>query len=196
MDLKGKKIGIAVTGSFCTIDQAVYQAEILCEMGAELYPIFSENVQNMDTKFGKKGQWEEEFTRICKRKVIKTIPEAEPIGPKSYLDCLIILPCTGNTLSKLVHGITDTTVLMAAKAHLRSDKPVVLAVCTNDGLSKNAQNIGAALGDHNLYLVPFAQDDPIKKPFSVVANIDLVPETIMAALEHKQIQPKIGRAHV
>lgn len=193
MDLSGKKIGFAVTGSFCTLGIALAEAKKLVEAGAEVYPIFSENVQSMDTKFGLAKDWQEQFTQVCQREIIRTIVEAEPIGPKGYLDCLVIAPCTGNTMGKLVGGITDGPVLMATKAHLRNNKPVVVAVATNDGLSKNGKNIGALLNEHNIYMVPFGQDDPLKKPFSVIANMTLLAETIVCALAGKQLQPILDK---
>lgn len=193
MDLRGKHIGFAVTGSFCTLGKALVQVERLVNAGALVYPIFSENVQLMDTKFGPAQYWRENFTRICGREIISSIVQAEPIGPTNYLDLLVIAPCTGNTLGKLVNGITDGPVLMATKAHLRNNKPVVVAVATNDGLSKNGKNIGAMLNEHNMYMVPFGQDDPIKKPFSVNANMDLLLETIEFALENKQLQPILDK---
>ena len=192
MNLKGKNIGFAVTGSFCTISQALKLAKELKAAGAELYPIFSEPVQKLDTKFGTASNWEKEFTRISGRPIIKTIVEAEPIGPGNFLDCMVVVPCSGNTLSKMANGITDGPVLMAVKAHLRNEKPVVIAVSTNDGLGKSLQNIAAMLNSKHIYMVPFAQDDPVKKPSSLVARIDQAKATIELALERKQIQPIIS----
>lgn len=193
MTLEGKNIGFAVTGSFCTLERVLVQVEALVEMGANVYPIFSENVQKFDTKFGLASYWDEKFTQICGRDIIKTIVQAEPIGPKSYLDCLVIAPCTGNTLGKLANGITDGPVLMASKAHLRNNKPVVVALATNDGLSKNGKNIGALLNEQNFYMVPFTQDDPIHKPFSLIANMEKIPQTIISALDGKQLQPILDK---
>lgn len=189
MNLEGKRIGLALTGSFCTLAQVLEEAKALRAAGAELYPIFSENVQILDTKFGPASYWREAFGTVCEHEMITDIVQAEPIGPKSYLDLMLIAPCTGNTLAKLTQGITDSAVLMATKAHLRNDKPVVLAVATNDGLSRNLKNIAAMLAEKNIYLVPFGQDDPIKKPFSLVAKMPLIIDTVSNALEGRQLQP-------
>lgn len=189
MTLKGKKVGFAVTGSFCTLSRALDAARMLKEAGADLYPIFSEAVQTLDTKFGLAEEWETEFRELCGRDIIKTIVQAEPIGPGNFLDCMAVVPCSGNTLSKMAHGITDGPVPMAVKAHLRNGNPVVLAVSTNDGLSKSLSNIATMLNSKNIFLVPFAQDDPVKKPFSLVADIAQTRDTVEMALEGKQIQP-------
>lgn len=193
MNLKGKKIGFAVTGSFCTLTQALAAAEMLKEEGADLYPVFSEAVQTMDTKFGQAAYWEQAFKDVCGRKIIKTVVDAEPIGPGNFLDCMAVVPCSGNTLSKLAGGITDSPVLMAVKAHLRNGRPTVLAISTNDGLSKNLQNIAGLLNSKNIYLVPFEQDDPVKKPYSLVARMEMTKETVELALEGAQIQPIIAK---
>lgn len=196
MNIKGKKIGLAVTGSFCTISQALELAKELKEAGADLYPIFSESVQNMDTKFASASDWEKEFNQICNKDIIKTIVDAEPIGPGNFLDCMAVVPCSGNTLGKMANGITDSPVLMAVKAHLRNEKPVVIAVSTNDGLGKSLQNIAVMLNSKHVFMVPFSQDDPAKKPSSLVAQIALTKDTIELALEGKQIQPVITRPSV
>ncbi len=193
MDLKGKKIGFAVTGSFCTLKRALDAAKSLAEAGADLYPVFSEAVQIMDTKFGLAEDWEQAFEEVCGRKIIKTVVDAEPIGPGNFLDCMVVVPCSGNTLSKLASGITDGPVLMAVKANLRNGKPAVLAISTNDGLSKNLQNIAGVINSKNIYLVPFSQDDPVKKPYSLVAQIEMTKETVELALEGKQIQPVLTK---
>lgn len=193
MDLKGKKLGFAVTGSFCTLKRALAAAESLKAAGAELYPIFSEPVSQMDTKFGLAADWEKAFVDVCGREIIKTIVTAEPIGPGNFLDCMVVVPCSGNTLSKLANGITDGPVLMAVKANLRNDKPVVLAISTNDGLSKSLQNIAGVINSKNIFLVPFNQDDPVKKPYSLVAQIEMTKETVELALDGRQIQPVITR---
>ena len=148
---------------------------------------------NTDTRFGKAKEWYEKFKNASENEIITSIVEAEPIGPKNYLDCVVIAPCTGNTLGKLANGITDGPVLMAAKAHLRNLKPVVIGISTNDGLSNNAKNIGLLLNAKNIYFIPFGQDDPINKPNSLVANMKLLSETIVAALEGKQLQPILNR---
>lgn len=193
MELKNKKIGFAITGSFCTLSAALSEAKKLKDAGADLYPIFSENVQHTDTRFGEASYWQDEFLKISGNPIIKTIVEAEPIGPKNYLDCVVIAPCSGNTLSKLMNGITDGPVLMAAKAELRNNKPVIVAISTNDGLSKNAGNIASILNTRNFYLVPFSQDDPEKKPNSLISHMPLLAETIGMALDHKQLQPVLAR---
>lgn len=189
MDIKGKKIGFAVTGSFCTLNRALNAAQSLKKAGAELYPIFSDSVWQMNTKFGLTAEWEQRFSSLCGREVIKTIVEAEPIGPGNFLDIMAVVPCSGNTLSKMAHGITDGPVLMAVKAHLRNQKPVVLAVSTNDGLGRSMQNIATLMGSKNIYMVPFSQDDPVKKPYSLVADMEATKATVESALDGIQIQP-------
>ena len=189
MDIKGKKIGFAVTGSFCTLNRALNAAQSLKKAGAELYPIFSDSVWQMNTKFGLAAEWEQRFSSLCGREVIETIVEAEPIGPGNFLDIMAVVPCSGNTLSKMAHGITDGPVLMAVKAHLRNQKPVVLAVSTNDGLGRSMQNIATLMGSKNIYMVPFSQDDPVKKPYSLVADMEATKATVESALDGIQIQP-------
>lgn len=189
MDIKGKKIGFAVTGSFCTLNRALNAAQSLKKAGAELYPIFSDSVWQMNTKFGLAAEWEQRFSSLCGREVIKTIVEAEPIGPGNFLDIMAVVPCSGNTLSKMAHGITDGPVLMAVKAHLRNQKPVALAVSTNDGLGRSMQNIATLMGSKNIYMVPFSQDDPAKKPYSLVADMEATKATVESALDGIQIQP-------
>lgn len=189
MNLNGKKVGFASTGSFCTLDRALHAAETLKEAGAELYPIFSQPVLTMDTKFGPAAHWSDAFQEVCQKEIITTIVDAEPIGPGNFLDCMAVVPCSGNTLSKLANGVTDGAVTMAVKAHLRNGKPVVLAISTNDGLGKSLQNIATMLNSKNIYLVPFTQDDPVKKPYSLVADMTLTRDTIELAMEGRQIQP-------
>lgn len=191
MELKGKHIGLAITGSFCTF--AVIEKEILHlkETGASLYPIFSGNVQTTDSRFGDTGEFMKRISELTGQPPILKVEEAEPIGPKSYLDILLIAPCTGNTLAKLAHGITDTPVLMAAKAHLRNGKPLVISISTNDALGMNFKNIGELYNAKNIYFVPFGQDDPVKKPGSMTARTGLIEDTLKEALEGRQIQPVI-----
>jgi dipicolinate synthase subunit B len=191
MKLAGKKIGFAITGSHCTIEKILPEVQNLVDEGAVVYPILSESVQSTDTRFGLARFWAEELQRITGNKPITNIVEAEPIGPKKYIDVLIIAPCTGNTLSKLSQSITDGTVLMAAKAHLRNQKPLVIALSTNDGLGNNARNISVLLTTKNIYFVPFGQDDPLNKPNSLVAHFDLILDTILGANDGKQVQPLI-----
>jgi len=191
MSLKGKKVGFAVTGSHCTFEKVLPEAQKIIDKGAEVIPIMSESVQFTDTRFGLASKWYEELQRITGQKPITSIVEAEPIGPQVYFDALIIAPCTGNTLSKLALGITDGTVLMAAKAHLRNQRPLIIAISTNDGLGNNAKNISILLNSKNIYFVPFGQDDPFKKPNSLIAQFTKITDTLLAALEGKQIQPII-----
>ena len=193
MELQGKKIGLAVTGSFCTLAKVVEEAKRLKEQGAELYPVFSEKVQTVDSRFGTAKHWRETFQNLCGREIITNIVEAEPIGPQNMLDIMVIAPCTGNTLAKLAYGLTDGAVPMAAKAHMRNNKPLVLAIATNDGLSRNAKNIAAMLEEKNVFVVPFSQDDPVKKPFSIVAEMSLLLDTIVCALAGKQLQPILAK---
>ncbi|HIS62814.1 MAG TPA: dipicolinate synthase subunit B [Candidatus Scybalomonas excrementigallinarum] len=191
MDLKGKKIGIAFTGSFCTYKNAMEELEKLVNTGADVQCIFSENAQTIDSRFGKAKEFLEQAKELTGNPIMKTIAQAEPIGPKGLLDLLVIFPCTGNTIAKLANGITDTPVLMAAKAHLRNEKPLVISISTNDALGMNMKNIGLLLNAKNIYFLPFGQDDPMKKPNSMIAHTELLIPTIQKALENKQYQPLI-----
>ena len=191
MNFKDKNIGYALTGSFCTFKDTIEQIKKLVELKANVYPVFSFNSQNIDTRFGKAKDFMEEIESITGNKIIKTIEQAEPIGPRNYLDAFIIAPCTGNTLAKLNNGICDTPVLMACKAHIRNNKPVIIAVSTNDALGANMENIGGMINKKNIYFVPFGQDDYIKKPKSIVAHFPEIPKTIYKALNGEQIQPII-----
>ena len=161
----------------------------MVEMGAEVLPIFSDNAQRMDTRFAKAQEFMKEIEEITGHAIVKTIPEVEPLGPNNAMEVLLIAPCTGNTLAKLANGITDTPVLMAAKGHLRNGKPLVISVSTNDGLGINFQNIGRLMNSKNIYFVPFRQDSPEKKPYSLVADVEQISRTLEGALEGKQIQP-------
>ncbi len=189
MKLKGVRIGFCVTGSFCTFSEIIPQIQKLVEEGAEVIPIFSYSVDTMDTRFFAAKDFKEIVENITGRKVINTIVEAEPIGPKKMLDVVVIAPCTGNSLAKLAMGITDTPVIMAAKAHLRNLKPVVIAVSTNDGLGNNGKNIALLMNTKNIYFVPFRQDNPVEKANSIVADMDKIYDTVLCALEGRQIQP-------
>lgn len=191
MDLKGKKVGVALTGSFCTFDKIFTELEKLVEAGADVYTIFSDASQKIASRFGKPEDFISRAEEITGRKPIFTIEEAEPIGPKSYLDILVIFPCTGNTIAKLANGITDTPVLMAAKVHLRNNKPLVISVSTNDALGMNMKNIGLLLNAKNIYFVPFGQDNPEKKNNSLIAHTDKLIPALELALEGKQYQPII-----
>ena len=183
------RIGFAVCGSFCTLSRAMTALEQVKAAFGDVTPIASETTVATDTRFGPAHDFLREMERICDKRVISTIPAAEPIGPKKTLDVLVIAPCTGNTLSKLATGTADTSVTMAAKAHLRNGRPLVLAVSTNDGLGAAARNIGELLCRKNVYFVPFRQDDPEGKPTSLVADFDRVVDTIRAAAEGRQLQP-------
>ncbi len=189
MDLSSKTIGFAMTGSFCTFRRVLKELETLSETGATIIPIMSRNAYETDTRFGTSEYFQGELLRICKNPILHTVRDAEPIGPKGYLDLLIIAPATGNTLAKLASGIADTSVTMAAKAHLRNQKPVLLAVSTNDGLSGAAKNIGTLLNRSHYFFVPFGQDDCEKKPRSLVSDMQKILPAAEAALEKKQLQP-------
>ncbi len=189
MGLKGKRIGFALTGSHCTIPDIWDEMEKLVKEGAELWPIVSPSVESSDTRFGGAEELKERLFKITGKKPITSIIEAEPIGPQRLLDLLVIAPCTGNTIAKLANGITDTVVLMAAKGHLRNERPVVIGISTNDGLSANLMNVGLLMPRKNIYFVPFGQDNPVSKPNSLVAHMDLLQETILEALVYRQIQP-------
>lgn len=190
-DFHDKNIGIALTGSYCTYAKTFDAIELLKETGANLFTIFSNNASSTNSRFGKCNEFLQRAENLVGKKPITTIPEAEPIGPKSMLDILVIAPCTGNTLSKLANGISDTPVLMAAKSHLRNNKPLVISLSTNDALGMNLKNIGILLNTKNIYFVPFGQDNFNSKPNSMVAHIDLLCDTIDKALIYKQIQPVI-----
>lgn len=183
------RIGFALTGSFCTFASVLPVVEMLATRGCEITPILSVNAGTLDTRFGKAADWRSCLHEITGRNCIDSIPEAEPIGPKKMFDVLVVAPCTGNTLAKLAHGITDTTVTMAVKSHLRGEKPVVLAVSTNDALSGSAANLGTLLNRKHYYFVPLRQDAPYAKPRSLVADMSLLPDTIGAALDGRQLQP-------
>ncbi len=189
MLLKGVKVGFALTGSFCTLGKIMPEIEKLVKKGAYVYPIISEAVDKYDTRFGMAEDWKNKLKSITSNTIISSIVEAEPIGPKSLLDIIVVAPCTGNTAAKIANAITDTPVTMACKAHLRNLKPVVLGISTNDGLSVNAKNIGALMNMKNIYFIPYGQDNSISKPNSLVANFELIIPTIQDALQGKQIQP-------
>lgn len=189
MELSEKTIGFALTGSFCTYRKVIPEIQKLKLTGANIIPVMSEISCSTDTRFGKALDFINEIEEITENKVITSIKDAEPIGPKKILDLLIVAPCTGNSISKIANGIADTSVTLAVKAHLRNLRPVVIAVSTNDGLSGNAKNIGLLLNRRNIYFVPFGQDDFKGKENSLVAKMDLIIPTIENALEYKQIQP-------
>lgn len=191
MDFSSCTIGFGITGSFCTFSKTRREVQHLKELGANIIPIFSYNTQTQDTRFGSAKEFVEGICSITENEGITTIPQAEPIGPNNYLDVMVIAPCTGNTAAKLCNGITDTPVLMAAKAHMRNGKPLVIAISTNDALGISFQNIGRLMNMKNIYFVPFAQDNYKSKPNSMIAKMDFIPDTIEMALKGKQIQPVI-----
>lgn len=192
MSLSGCKIGVAITGSFCTFDKLKIELEEMVRLGIKVIPVFSDHSALYDTRFGKGEEFVKEVQDITGNRGIFTIMEAEPIGPKGYLDALVIAPCTGNTIAKLCNGITDTAVLMAAKAHLRNNKPLIISVSTNDAMGMNFKNIGSLMNIKNIYFVPFYQDDYIKKPNSLIGRLELIPDTIEAALKGIQLQPVLA----
>ncbi len=182
-------VGFALCGSFCTFSKAIKQMKKLVDMGYKVLPIMSANAYSTDTRFGKSEDIISKVEGITGNKVIHTIEAAEPIGPKKLCDLLIVAPCTGNTAAKLSNGITDTSVTMAVKSHLRVGRPVLLCIATNDGLGASAQNIGRLLNTKNIYFVPFGQDDPFRKPKSLVADFEQLFSSAEKALEGVQLQP-------
>ena len=191
MKFKDLKIGFALTGSFCTFSKVIPKIKELVDEGAEVLPIMSFNAYNLDTKFGKAKDFIAQIEEITGNEIIHTIQGAEPIGPKKLTDIMIIAPATGNTIAKLANGITDTPVTMAAKSHLRNEKPLIIAISTNDALSGSAKNIGTLLNKKNFYFVPFSQDNPITKPRSIVFDENYIVKTIEYALNGEQIEPII-----
>ena len=183
-----KRLGLALCGSYCTYEKLFQAAEKLADT-YDLIPIMSENAAETDTRFGTATEHIKRLMLLSGHKVVTTIAEAEPLGPAQPMDALLIAPCTGNTLAKLSHGITDTAVTMAAKAHLRNGRPVIIGLSTNDGLSGSAENIARLLNRKHFYFVPFRQDDPAKKPRSLQADFSLLEETVQAALQGRQLQP-------
>lgn len=183
-----KRLGLALCGSYCTYEKLFAAAEKLSDK-YELIPIMSETAAETDTRFGAASEHIKRLMLLSGKKVVTTIAEAEPLGPATPMDALLIAPCTGNTLAKLANGITDSSVTMAAKAHMRNGRPVIIALSTNDGLSGSAENIAKLLNRKGVYFVPFRQDDPAKKPRSLQADFSLLDETVQAALRGWQIQP-------
>lgn len=188
-NLNGKRVGVAMTGSFCTFRQTFEAWRKLAEAGAELIPILSETAYACDTRFYTAAEVRTILREICGREPLHTIPEVEPIGPKKLLDLLIVAPCTGNTLAKLACGIADTAPTLAVKSHLRNERPVLIAVSSNDALSRNGASLGKLLPLRNFYFVPFGQDAPEGKPASLVAHMETLILSAEAALEGRQIQP-------
>lgn len=192
MNLENKKIGFALTGSFCTFKKTIQEMENLLKIdGIEIFPIMSFNSYNLDSKFGNAKNFIKKIEELTKNNIIHTIPEAEPIGPRKMFDILIVAPCSGNTIAKLSNDIIDTPVTMAVKSHLRNEKPVVIAISTNNALSGAAENIGRLLNRKNYYFVPFKQDNPITKPNSLVFDPTYIKRTLEEALDNHQIQPII-----
>ncbi|MBQ3508240.1 MAG: dipicolinate synthase subunit B [Clostridia bacterium] len=182
-------IGFALCGSFCTLSRSVKILRKLKTLGYDILPIMSEIAAATDTRFGNAVDFIQQIEAICGRSIVCTIPEAEPLGPSIPLEALLICPCTGNTLAKIANGITDTPVCMAAKAHLRSDRPLLITLASNDALSANLRNIGTLLSRKNVYFTPLRQDDPVSKPHSLVADFDQVSTALEAAMEGKQLRP-------
>lgn len=189
--MKNITLGYAFCGSFCTIKQSLDALRELSALDVKIIPIMSHIVYNTDTRFGKAEDLIAEVEELCKQKIIHDIPAAEPIGPKNLLDAIVVAPCTGNTAAKIALGITDTSVTMAVKAHLRNKKPVILGIATNDALGASAKNLGLLHNTENIYFVPYRQDDPYGKNNSLVCDFSLVPSTIEKALEGEQLQPVI-----
>lgn len=191
MSLQGKRIGFGLTGSHCTYNEVFPEIEKLVGKGAEVIPVVTSTVKNTNTRFGKGEDWVKRLEKITGNSVIDSIVEAEPLGPKTPLDCMIIAPLTGNSMSKLANALTDSPVLMATKATLRNGKPVVLGISTNDALGLNGVNLMRLMATKNIYFIPYGQDDPLKKPNSMVARMTMLCETVEHALKGKQIQPVI-----
>ncbi|NHN28327.1 dipicolinate synthase subunit B [Paenibacillus agricola] len=191
MNWQGKTVGFALTGSHCTFDEVMPQIQRFIDAGARVIPIVSYTILTTDTRFGKSENWQKQLKEITGNDIISSIVDAEPLGPSKLLDVLVIAPCTGNTTSKLANAMTESPVLMAAKAQMRNLRPLVLAISTNDGLGLNAMNISKLLITKNIYFVPFGQDAPTLKPNSLVARMDLIMEACENALEGKQLQPMV-----
>ncbi len=191
MSVKGKRIGFGLTGSHCTYDEVMPEIEKLVNEGAEVLPIVTHTVKTTNTRFGDGEDWIKKLEEITGHKVIDTIVKAEPLGPKIPLDCMVIAPLTGNSMSKFANAMTDSPVLMAAKATMRNHRPVVVGISTNDALGLNGVNLMRLMSAKNIYFIPFGQDAPHTKPNSMVAKMSLLRDTVVAALEGKQLQPVI-----
>ncbi|MDX8343938.1 dipicolinate synthase subunit B [Rossellomorea sp. YZS02] len=191
MSVKGKRIGFGLTGSHCTYDAVFPEIERLVNNGAEVMPIVTSTVMNTETRFGKGEDWIKRIEEVTGHKVIDSIVKAEPLGPKIPLDCMVIAPLTGNSMSKFANAMTDSPVLMAAKATIRNHRPVVLGISTNDALGLNGVNLMRLISTKDIYFIPFGQDAPVAKPKSMVARMTLIQETIEAAMEGRQLQPVI-----
>ncbi|MCM3631982.1 dipicolinate synthase subunit B [Paenibacillus camelliae] len=195
MDWNGKTVGYALSGSHCTFEEVMPQIQRFVDAGANVIPIVSNTLITTDTRFGTAEKWRNELNRITGNEIVSTIVQAEPLGPSKKIDVLTIAPCTGNTTSRLANAITDSAVLMAAKSQMRNGRPIVIAISTNDGLGLNLANIAKLIVTKNIYFVPFGQDDPINKPNSLVARMDLIMEACEAALQGKQLQPLLVERH-
>ncbi|QOR68608.1 dipicolinate synthase subunit B [Cytobacillus suaedae] len=191
MKFKGKRIGFGLTGSHCTYDEVMPEIEKLIKEGADVLPVVSNTVKTTTTRFGKGEDWIKRVEEITGNKVIDSIVAAEPLGPKIPLDCMVIAPFTGNSMSKFANAMTDSPVLMAAKATLRNLNPVVLGISTNDALGLNGVNLMRLMATKNIYFIPYGQDAPMKKPNSMVARMGMLQDTVLAAMEGKQLQPVI-----
>lgn len=189
MDVKGKRIGFGITGSHCTYEEVVPQIEKLVAAGAEVVPIVTQTVKNTTTRFGRGEDWVAKVEQITGKRVLDSIVAVEPLGPRNPLDCMVIAPLTGASMSKLANAITDSPVLMAAKATMRNHRPIVLGISTNDALGLNGVNLMRLMAAKDIFFIPFGQDDPLKKPKSMVADMDQLIPAVEAALEHKQLQP-------
>ena len=191
MGMQNIKLGYAFCGSFCTINKSLSVLKELAKLQIDITPIMSEITYSTDTRFANSSEFNAQVEALCHKKIIHTVPDAEPIGPKNLLDIIVVSPCTGNTISKIALGITDTAVTMSVKAHLRNNKPVVLGIATNDALGATAKNIGLLHNTKNIYFVPYRQDDPMGKNNSLVCDFEKIPETVEFALKGEQIQPVI-----
>ena len=194
MRLSGKVIGFAFTGSHCRVEEVIAEVARLRGEGARVIPIYSPSINTTSTRFYNVDDFKARIAELTAETALTTIVDAEPIGPKKLLDVLVVAPTSGNTIAKLAGAIADTPVLMACKAHLRNERPLVIAVSTNDGLGSNGKNIGSLFNAKNVYLVPFGQDDPLGKPNSLVARMDLITDTVLEAIEGRQLQPMIVEA--
>ena len=191
MSLQGKRIGFGITGSHCTYDIVFPEIEKLVNEGVEVIPIVTSTVKQTETRFGRGEDWIERIEKVTGHHVVDTIVKAEPLGPKMPLDCMVIAPLTGNSMSKLANALTDSPVLMAAKATMRNHRPVVVAISTNDALGLNGLNLMKLMAAKDLYFVPYGQDDPYNKPNSMVARMSMIRETVLSALKGEQFQPVI-----
>lgn len=182
-------IAYAICGSFCNHKNAIEQLQKLKELGYDILPVLSENAAALDTRFGLHEDLINTVESICEKKAVRTIVEAEELSSKKVVDCIIVSPCTGNTLAKLANGITDGAVTMAVKAHLRNRKPVLIALTTNDALSANFKNIAELYEKKHVYFVPLKQDDAMKKATSLICDFDLLSDALYFALQGLQMQP-------